>query len=333
ESIRAKKKLRQSKRTLNEGLIEVEKKGNHLELLASPKSDFMAMVPISVGCNQWCTYCIVPHVRGPLHSRAMEAVLSEVKRLLAKGYKEIMLLGQNVNDYGRDLHLQEGFAQLLNELTPEKVGNFRLRFTSPHPAYFTEAAIEAMAKNPNVCPHIHLPLQSGDDEILEIMHRRYTGREFIDLAQRMRRAIPSLCITTDIIVGFAGESEEQFQHTLDVVKAVRFDSAFMFAYSERPGTPGSEFANQVPEELRLERLHTLIDTQNAISEELNRSRIGLETEILVEGPSKKEPGRYTGRNRQHWLIHVDSDRDLTGQFVKVRLEKSFMWGFVGSICK
>lgn len=331
KSVRAKQKLRRQKRGLNESLIKTDSKGNHLQLLAHPSNDFMAMTPISVGCNQWCTYCIVPHVRGPLHSRPLKAVVGEVKRLLGKGCKEIMLLGQNVNDYGRDLHLQEGFAKLLGELTPEKAGSFRLRFTSPHPAYFTEAAIEAMAANPNVCPHIHLPLQSGDDRILEVMHRRYTGSEFIELTERMRRAIPGLCITTDIIVGFADETEEEFQHTLDVVRRVRFDSAFMFAYSERPGTPGSEFPNRIPEPERLERLHRLIEVQNEISEDLNKQRVGLETEILVEGPSKKDEGRYTGRNAQHWLIHVDSDRDLTGQFVKVRLEHSFMWGFTAKL--
>lgn len=332
-SAQANRNFRQAKKELGSGLVKVEKKGNHLALKACPSSTFMAMVPISVGCNQWCTYCIVPHVRGPLQSRPIQDVITEVSRLVKGGFKDITLLGQNVNDYGRDLRIEEGFAQLLKELTPEKVGQFRLRFTSPHPAYFTQAAIEAMAANPNVCPQVHLPLQSGDDRILEVMHRRYNSQEFLDLVKRMRQAIPGLCITTDIIVGFADETEEEFQHTLDVVRAAKFDTAFMFAYSERPGTPGSEFANRVSEDIRMDRLHKLIEVQNEISEELNKSRIGQEVEVLIEGPSKKNANRYTGRSPQHWLIHVDSQEDITGQLVKVRLEESYMWGFTASLVK
>ncbi len=331
EQVRAQRDLRHEKRELNCGLVRVGSKGNHLDLEARPTNSFMAMVPISVGCNQWCTYCIVPHVRGPLHSRPLFGVLAEVGRLAGQGCKDITLLGQNVNDYGRDLRLEEGFAELLDALGPERVGRFRLRFTSPHPAYFTQRAIEAMAQNPNVCPHVHLPLQSGDDGILDVMHRRYTSREFLGLVKRMRQAIPGLCITTDIIVGFAGETEEQFRHTLEVVKEVRFDSAFMFAYSERPGTPGARFPTQVPEEERMDRLHRLIEVQNEISEELNQSRIGQETELLIEGPSKKNSRRYTGRSPEHWLVHVDSDSDITGKLVKVRLEEPYMWGFVGKL--
>ena len=163
------------------------------------------------------------------------------------------------------------------------------------------------------------------------MHRRYTSREFLDLCARMRKAIPGLCLTTDIIVGFAGETEEQFQHTLDVVREAQFDSAFMFAYSERPGTPGSEFANQVPEDERMDRLHRLIEVQNAISEERNRQRVGREVELLIEGPSKKDSHRYTGRTPEHWLVHVDSSADITGQFVKAVLKESFMWGFTAEL--
>ncbi|MGM9998570.1 MAG: tRNA (N6-isopentenyl adenosine(37)-C2)-methylthiotransferase MiaB [Candidatus Bruticola sp.] len=331
QSAQKQRAFRQAKRELSTGLVKVEKKGNHLALQACPSSKFMAMTPISVGCNQWCTYCIVPHVRGPLQSRPLNDVITEVTRLAQAGFKDITLLGQNVNDYGRDLRIEEGFAQLLKALGPEQIGNLRLRFTSPHPAYFTQAAIEAMAANSNVCPHIHLPLQSGDDRILEVMHRRYTGQEFLDLVDRMRRAMPGLCLTTDIIVGFADETEAEFQHTLDIVRQARFDSAFMFAYSERPGTPGSQFANRVPENIRLDRLHKLIEVQNSISEELNMSRLGQEVELLIEGPSKKNVNRYTGRSPQHWLVHVDSPQDITGQFVKVRLDKSYMWGFTGSL--
>lgn len=311
-------------------LVQVSREGDHLDLSASPAGSFMAMVPISVGCNQWCTYCIVPYVRGQLKSRPMPLVVKEVRRLAEAGYKDITLLGQNVNDYGRDLEGEHNFAELLGQLGAD-VGTFRLRFTSPHPAYFTEPTIAAMAANPNVCEQIHLPLQSGDDEILKIMRRGYTGQEFIDLAGRLRQAIPDVSITTDIIVGFAGETEEQFQHTLDVVRAVEFDSAFMFAYSERPGTPGSKFANQVPEEVRMERLYKLIEVQNEISQRRHTQRVGRVVEVLVEGPSKKDAGRYTGRTRQHWLVHFDCAEDLSGRLIKVRLDEAYMWGFVGSI--
>ncbi|MCR5661846.1 MAG: tRNA (N6-isopentenyl adenosine(37)-C2)-methylthiotransferase MiaB, partial [bacterium] len=161
--------------------------------------------------------------------------------------------------------------------------------------------------------------------------RGYTGQEFIDLAERLRQAMPDLGITTDIIVGFAGETEEQFEHTLDVVRAVQFDSAFMFAYSERPGTPGAKFADQVPEDVRMDRLHRLIEVQNRISEDKHRARLGRTVEVLVEGPSKKEPSRYTSRTRQHWLVHFDADKDYTGQLVHVRLDEAYMWGFVGTL--
>lgn len=310
-------------------LVAVEREGNHLDIPANPACSYAAMVPISVGCNQWCTYCIVPYVRGPLKSRPLSWVEAEVRRLVSAGHSEIMLLGQNVNDYGRDFEGHVEFADLLDRLHGS-AGLRRLRFTSPHPAYFSQRTIDSMADNPCVCEHVHLPLQAGDDEILKIMRRGYTGEGFLDLVGRLRTAMPDIGLTTDIIVGFAGETEEQFQHTLDVVRAARFDSAFMFAYSERPGTPGAKFANQVPEEVRMERLYRLIETQNEISEELNRERVGRVVEVLAEGSSKKDPTKNTGRTRQHWLVHFDCEQDLSGQYVQVRLDKSYMWGFVGT---
>jgi tRNA-2-methylthio-N6-dimethylallyladenosine synthase len=188
-----------------------------------------------------------------------------------------------------------------------------------------------MAANPAVCEHIHLPLQAGDDAVLSRMRRGYTGEEFLDLVGRLRTAIPDLGITTDLIVGFPGETEEQFLRTLDVVRRARFDSAFMFAYSARPGTPGSLFADQVPEEARVDRLYRLIRVQNDISEENHRQRLGREVEVLVEGPSKKRPSRFTGRTRQHWLVHFDAEVPLTGHLARVRLDRAFMWGFVGTL--
>lgn len=309
--------------------VRVGREGHHMDLPARPQGTFSAMLPISMGCNQWCTFCIVPYVRGQLRSRPVEQVVAESRRLAAQGYRELTLLGQNVNDYGRDFQEPTDFADLLEALR-DVPGLDRLRFTSPHPAYFTQRVIDAMAANPVACEHIHLPLQAGDDAVLARMRRGYTGDGFVDLAGRMRAAMPDLGITTDIIVGFPGETEEQFQRTLDVVRRVRFDSAFMFAYSARPGTPGSLFKDQVPEDERMDRLYRLIEVQNGISEENHRQRLGTEVEVLVEGPSKKG-SRYTGRTRQHWLVHFDTDRDLSGRLARVRLDRAFMWGFLGTL--
>ena len=318
---------------LGEGpFVKVEKKGTHFHLPSSPASKFKGMVTISMGCDQWCTFCIVPYVRGQLRSRPLPLVISEVKRLAREGHREILLLGQNVNDYGRDLEEEVDFSHLLDGLNGID-GLDRIRFTSPHPYYYTQSVIDSMAKNPAVCNHIHLPLQSGDDEVLKRMRRLYTKAEFIDLARRMREALPGLSITTDIIVGYPGETEEQFQETLDVVRQVRFTSAFMFAYSPRPGTPGALFKDQVPEKEKMDRLYRLIEVQNDISYEDNQKLLGQEFEVLIEGRSKKHIHRCSGRTRCHRLVHfdVDLDKNYEGRLAKVKLEKGFTWGFLGKM--
>lgn len=312
--------------------VKVDKKGDHFHLPASPNKDYKGMVTISMGCDQWCTFCIVPYVRGQLKSRPLPMVTAEVKRLAWEGHREIQLLGQNVNDYGRDLEEDVDFADLLDSLDGVK-GLDRIRFTSPHPYYYTQKVINSMSANPAVCEHIHLPLQSGDDEILKRMRRLYTKAEFLDLVQRMRAAIPRLSITTDIIVGYPGETEEQFEQTLDVVRQVRFTSAFMFAYSPRPGTPGALFKDQVPEEVKMSRLYRLIEIQNDISYEDNQTLLGQEFEVLIEGRSKKHAERYSGRTRCHRLVHfpVEPDVDYEGRLARVKLEKGLTWGFLGSL--
>lgn len=312
--------------------VKVEKKGTHFHLPSAPAENFKGMVTISMGCDQWCTFCIVPYVRGQLRSRPLPLVISEVKRLAWEGHREILLLGQNVNDYGRDLEDEVDFSDVLNGLNGIK-GLDRIRFTSPHPYYYTQEVIDAMAANPAVCNHIHLPLQSGDDKVLERMRRLYTKEEFLDLAQRMRDALPGLSITTDIIVGYPGETEEQFQETLDVVRKVRFTSAFMFAYSPRPGTPGAIFKDQVPEEQKMDRLYRLIELQNTISYEDNQKLLGQEFEVLIEGRSKKHATRCTGRTTCHRLVHfdVELDKKYKGRLAKVKLEKGLTWGFIGSL--
>ena len=310
--------------------VKVDREGDHFELPANPRNDFQGMVTISMGCDQWCTFCIVPYVRGRLKSRHPEQIVSEVKRLAGNGHREIMLLGQNVNDYGRDLKEPTDFAELLLSLKGVP-GLDRLRFTSPHPYYFSQKVIDAMAANPAVCEHVHMPMQSGDDTVLERMKRRYTGAQFLDLVQRIRKTIPKAVLTTDVIVGFPGETEEQFQRTLEIVREVRFKSAFMFAYSPRPGTPGALFKDQVPEDEKMDRLYRLIDLQNNISLDDNRKLVGNTMEVLVEGPSKKDPGRYTGRGRCNRLVHFTSEVDLTGRLATIRLDQGFMWGFQGTL--
>ncbi len=320
-----------SVRSGNKPLVKVDREGDHFTLPAAPRTKYRAMVTISMGCNQWCTFCIVPYVRGKLKSRPKEQIVSEVNRLTEEGYQEILLLGQNVNDYGRDLGLGYDFSHLLRELAGIRRLR-RLRFTSPHPAYFSDEVIQAMVDNPSVCEHVHLPLQAGDDAVLKRMRRGYTADEFLELLDKMRTAIPNLSVTTDIIVGFPGETEAQFQRTLEVVKQARFTSAFMFAFSPRPGTPGSLFKDQIPHEVKMDRLHRLIELQNSISMQENKQLLGEVFEVLVEGVSKKDHRRLSGRTRCNRLVHfpVTSKEDLTGKLIEVRLDEAYTWGFVGS---
>ncbi len=312
--------------------VKVDRVGDHFNLEARPTTRHKGMVTISMGCDQWCTFCIVPYVRGQLKSRPLPAVLSEVRRLAREGHREVLLLGQNVNDYGRDLEDEVDFSHLIAG-TKGIPGLDRLRFTSPHPYYFTQSVIDAMADNPAVCEHVHLPVQSGDNEILKRMRRQYTREQYLDLVERMRKAMPGLSLTTDIIVGYPGETEEQFQNTLDLVRQVRFTSAFMFAYSPRPGTPGALFKDQVDEEAKMERLYRLIEIQNDISLEGNLARVGEVAEVLVEGRSKKDPERFTGRTRSHQLVHFQAGEDLTGRLARDKTTKAYTWGFIGELQK
>lgn len=313
----------------------VDKVGDSFLLPANPRSDFSGMVTISMGCDQWCTFCIVPYVRGRLKSRPTEQIVSEVYRLAAAGRRDILLLGQNVNDYGRDLPSAEGakkddFGVLLDQLR-DVPGLDRLRFTSPHPAYFTQSVIDAMAANPSVVEGVHMPVQSGDNQMLERMKRKYTREQYLDLVARMRQAIPNVSLTTDFIVGFPGETEEQFQNTLALVREVRFRSAFMFAYSARPGTPGALFKDHVPEDEKMDRLHRLMDLQNSISWEENQKLVGTEIELLVEGRSRKQPHRLNGRSRCGRLFHFECADELTGHLVRVKVTENFTWGCLATL--
>ena len=281
-------------------------------------SPWHAWVSISIGCNNACTFCIVPAVRGKEVSRRTGDIVAEVEGLVAEGVVEITLLGQNVNSYGRDLDGRPLFAKLLREL--DRVdGLERIRFTSPHPKDFKADSVAAMAECKSVCEHIHLPLQSGSDTCLRRMKRAYTRAKYLDKIAMVRDAIPDVAITTDIIVGFPGETDDEFDDTLDLVADVRYDQAYTFQYSPRPMTAAADLPNHVPKEVVQERFDRLVALQNEISLERNRAEIGRSVEVVVEGPSKKDASRLTGRTRTNKLVHFPDDGAADGSFRTVRI--------------
>lgn len=289
-----------------------------------------AWVSIMLGCNNFCSYCIVPYVRGRERSRKKEDIVDEVKRLAEAGYKEITLLGQNVNSYGNDLGKKDAFADLLYALN-DIDGIERIRFTTSHPKDLSDSLITAMKELPKVCEHLHLPFQSGSTKILKEMNRKYTKEQYLELVDRVRAAIPGIAFTTDIIVGFPGETEEDFVDTLDVVKKVRFDQAFMFLYSKRKGTRAAEFENQVPEDVKKERFQRLVDLQNSIVAEINKTYEGKTVEVLVEGISRNNEQMYTGRTRNYKLVNFPSDKDLTGRLVQIKIVKAWPFWLEGMV--
>jgi tRNA-2-methylthio-N6-dimethylallyladenosine synthase len=263
-----------------------------------------ARVQVSMGCNSNCSYCIVPSVRGREQSRRPGEIVAEVENLAANGVREITLLGQNVNSWGRDLlpELRTEFGELLRACDGVD-GIERIRFTSPHPKDFREPVIAAMAECAAVCEQVHLPLQSGSSRVLKAMRRTYTRERYLVLVERMRDAIPDLAVGTDIIVGFPGETEDDFQETLDMVQEVRYDSAFTFVYSPRAGTEAAAMADQVPHEVKIERMERLVELTQAIARERNRSRIGRVEEVLVEGASRTDPALLRGRTRRNTTVN------------------------------
>ncbi|GMV37389.1 MAG: tRNA-2-methylthio-N(6)-dimethylallyladenosine synthase [Fimbriimonadales bacterium] len=295
------------------------------------KPKLKAFVPIQYGCDKFCTFCVVPVTRGRERSRPTEDILREVRELVAQGTREVTLLGQTVNSYGKNL--LEGrvpFHLLLRRLA-ELEGLERIRFTSPYPRDFSDELVETIRDVPQVMEHVHLPLQSGDDEVLQRMKRVYSVNEFLHTVERLREAVPHIGITTDLIVGFPGETEEQFQRTLDVVREVRFDSAFMFAYSTRPGTKAAEMPDQVPEEVKAERLNRLIDLQNGIAVEKNRACVGREFEVLIEGPSDKDRRLLAGYTREFRMMHFPGGPDRAGRLATVRATEGHLWGMMGEL--
>jgi tRNA-2-methylthio-N6-dimethylallyladenosine synthase len=280
---------------------------------------FQAWVQISMGCNSKCAYCIVPAVRGREVSRRPGEILAEVERLAADGVKEVTLLGQNVNSWGRDLlpDVRTDFGELLRACDAVD-GIHRIRFTSPHPKDFRAPVIAAMAESAAVCEHAHLPLQSGSTRILKAMRRTYSRERFIALAAELRAAIPDLALTTDVIVGFPGETEDDFRETIEVVEEVGFDGAFTFVYSPRAGTEAAAMPDQIPEDVKRERVDHLIEVVQRVARERNEQRVGRVEEVLVEGPSRTDATLLRGRTRRNTTVNFRGDA-REGELVSVRI--------------
>ena len=301
------------------------------ELAAKPNGTFFAWVPIMNGCNKFCTYCIVPHVRGREISRPVEAIVKDVHELGEKGFKEITLLGQNVNSYGLDFKDGTDFGTLVDALDGIP-GIERIRYMTSHPQDMTKGMVDALGRSSNIVTQLHLPVQSGSDNILKRMNRHYSVEQYKDLLQYCREKIDGVTITTDIIVGFPGETEEDFQQTLQLLKDVRYDMAFTFIYSKRSGTPAAEFEEQVPEEVKRVRLQALMDVQNEISLELNQAMEGKVYDIIVEGPSRTDENMWFGRTSGNKMVLFPKQDSLhIGDTVDVRIDKGQTWVLYGTV--
>ena len=279
-----------------------------------------AWINIMYGCNNFCTYCIVPYVRGRERSRSISAVLSDVKAVLAEGYKEITLLGQNVDSYGNDLKDGTSFAALLRAIS-DLPGKFRLRFMTSHPKDITKEVIDVIASSPHICHNVHLPIQSGSDAVLKRMNRKYTSEQYLEIVRYMREKMPDVGITSDIMIGFPGETEEDFRRTCEVVKEVRYSNAFTFVYSPRSGTPAAAM-EQIPPEVKKQRITALVKLQNEITKELSKDYIGKVYEVLIEDVNPKYAGTVCGRTDSGRLVTMHGDPSMIGRFVNVRITQS-----------
>ena len=291
-------------------------------------SRYKAWINIMYGCDKFCTYCIVPYTRGRQRSRLPEDILREVNDLVSDGYLEVTLLGQNVNAYGKDLNLGYGMADLLRDVA--KTGIERVRFVTSHPWDFTDEMIEVIALNKNIMPYIHLPLQSGSTRILEKMGRKYTRDEYRRLFYKIKEMIPNVAITTDIIVGFPGETEEDFMETLDLVDELKYDLAYTFIYSKREGTPASCFEDDTSEEVKKERLQRLNEKINQYARENNEKYLGKVVKVLVEGESDK-PGKLMGYTDTIKLVNIDNKKDVIGKIIDVKITEAKTWSLDGEV--
>ena len=294
------------------------------------KYPFKSGVNIMFGCNNFCSYCIVPYVRGRERSRKPEEIIAEIKRLVADGVVEIMLLGQNVNSYGKNLEEPMTFAQLLRKANQIE-GLKRIRFMTSHPKDLSEELIDAMRDCEKVCLHLHLPLQSGSSRILKLMNRRYTKEQYLDLVDRIRAKVPDISLTTDIIVGFPGETEEDFLETLDVVRRVRYDSAFTFQYSRRTGTPAAAMEDQIPADVVKDRFDRLLAEVQEISREVTARHLHTVQEVLVESINEQDASLVTGRMSNNTLVHFPGDASMIGTLQNVSLDECRGFYYMGTL--
>ncbi len=300
------------------------------DLPVDRKYPFKSGINIMFGCNNFCTYCIVPYVRGRERSRDPKDIVREIENLVADGVVEIMLLGQNVNSYGKNLEEPMTFAELLQEI--EKIeGLKRIRFMTSHPKDLSDDLIDVMAKSKKICKHLHLPMQSGSSRMLKLMNRRYTKEQYVDLALKIKERIPDISLTTDIIVGFPGETEEDFEETLDVVRKVRYDSAFTFIYSKRTGTPAATMENQVPEDVVKERFNRLLGEVQTIAAEVCSVHEKKTVEVLVETVSDHDPSMVSGRMSNNLLVHFKGDESMIGSFKNVKLTECKGFYYLGEL--
>lgn len=289
---------------------------------------FKSGINIMFGCNNFCSYCIVPYVRGRERSREPQAIIREIERLVADGVVEVMLLGQNVNSYGKNLEQPITFAQLLQEI--EKIdGLERIRFMTSHPKDLSDELIEVMGNSKKICKHLHLPVQSGSTRILQKMNRRYTKEQYLELVDKIRKAVPDISLTTDIIVGFPGEAEEDFQETLDIVRKVRYDSAFTFIYSKRTGTPAAVMEDQIPEDVIKDRFDRLLNEVQTIASEVCAVHEGTTQQVLVESVSEHDSSMVTGRLSNNLLVHFAGSEELIGQLIDVHLTECKGFYYLG----
>lgn len=300
------------------------------DLPSERKFAFKSGVNIMFGCNNFCSYCIVPYVRGRERSRNPKDIIREIERLVEDGVVEVMLLGQNVNSYGKNLEEPMSFAQLLEEI--EKIeGLERIRFMTSHPKDLSDDLIAVMKKSKKICKHLHLPVQSGSTEILKKMNRRYTKEQYLELVQKIKTAVPDISLTTDIIVGFPGETEEDFLETMDVVKKVRYDSAFTFIYSKRTGTPAATMENQIPEDVVKDRFDRLLKEVQDISAEVCGVHEGTVQSVLVESINDHDDSLVTGRMSNNLLVHFPGNENLIGKIVNVHLKECKGFYYLGEM--
>jgi len=293
---------------------------------------FKSGVNIMFGCNNFCSYCIVPYVRGRERSREPEDILAEIACMVQDGVVEVMLLGQNVNSYGKNLKQPITFAQLLRRVEQIE-GLERIRFMTSHPKDLSDELIEVMGSSKKICHHMHLPLQSGSSRLLQVMNRHYTKEDYLLLVEKLRKAVPDIALTTDIIVGFPGETEEDFEETLDMVRKAEYDSAFTFLYSKRTGTPAAAMEDQIPEEVAKKRFDRLLEEVQRISAKKAQERTGTVQTILVEEVNQQDSSLLTGRSSQNYLVHFPGSKEQIGTLVKVRLKECKGFYYLGQVEK